>query len=275
MNLYHYTDQNGFLSIIKNRNLWASQIQFLNDKNEYSLAFNIASRLLSERIKENPNNSLTLKRFLFSLEHVKSINYCVCSFTENGDLLSQWRGYANSSCGYSIGFDETQLKQILDKSNLYLSKCIYDLSEQENLVLRVIEDSLEKFADYDEPSPDNEILTSKSAEHFKNEISKLAPIIKDSAFSEECEWRIFGRIKFTDLSYRASKSMLIPYYIVDLNPLFHHLVKEIIIGPTPHQELARNSTSSFIVNQFPPESDEDNHSPIIPIKSSSIPFINW
>jgi len=275
MKLYHYTDQNGFLSIIKNKNLWASQIQFLNDKNEYSLALSIASKLLNEKIKEDPSNLLMLKRFLLSLEHIKLINHCVCSLTENGDLLSQWRGYANSNCGYSIGFDETQLKEILDKHELSLSKCVYDLNEQEKLVLNVIEDSLERFPDYDEPNPNSETLTSESEKHFKNEISKLAPIIKDNAFSEESEWRIFGRVRFSELSYRASKSMLIPYYVVDLDDSFHNLVKEIIIGPTPHQELAKLSTSSFIVNQFPPNSEDGNHSPIIPIKNSSIPFINW
>src|SRR5687767_1939033 len=36
--LYHYTSQAGLLRIIKNRNLWASHIRFLNDAAEYDHA---------------------------------------------------------------------------------------------------------------------------------------------------------------------------------------------------------------------------------------------
>lgn len=33
--VYHYTDINGFISIMQNQELWASHIAFMNDKSEY------------------------------------------------------------------------------------------------------------------------------------------------------------------------------------------------------------------------------------------------
>ena len=33
--LYHYTSIDGLLGIIRNKNIWASDIQYLNDKEEF------------------------------------------------------------------------------------------------------------------------------------------------------------------------------------------------------------------------------------------------
>ena len=46
--LYHYTSQEGLLGIIKNREVWATDISYLNDTKEYKYTVD----LTSERIKE-------------------------------------------------------------------------------------------------------------------------------------------------------------------------------------------------------------------------------
>lgn len=51
MILYHYTDQNGFMGIFQQRELWATKIQFLNDSNEHKLALDLAAKLLESYAK--------------------------------------------------------------------------------------------------------------------------------------------------------------------------------------------------------------------------------
>ena len=38
-NIYHYTTQKGILGIVTRREMWATQVHFLNDKNEVFLTF--------------------------------------------------------------------------------------------------------------------------------------------------------------------------------------------------------------------------------------------
>ncbi len=44
--LYHYTTQEGFLGIIKNKEIWASHTQYLNDQKEYVHAIDLVKHVL-------------------------------------------------------------------------------------------------------------------------------------------------------------------------------------------------------------------------------------
>ena len=43
--VYHYTDQRGFLGILADKTIWATDLRYLNDTREYSLGFD---RILHE-----------------------------------------------------------------------------------------------------------------------------------------------------------------------------------------------------------------------------------
>lgn len=52
--IYHYTDVNGFISIIQNRELWLSHIRFLNDRKEYLEGIEICKKIIEElKSKDN------------------------------------------------------------------------------------------------------------------------------------------------------------------------------------------------------------------------------
>jgi hypothetical protein len=154
MNLYHYTDQNGFLGIIENRFLWATKIQYLNDRNELNLALNIAGEVLEQQasISKDSTELFRIKRLIENLENIVDINICVCSLSEKGDLLSQWRGYSSGMGGYSIGFDKDALEICVRELGFELYKCEYDLREQRKHIESVVEETLQTFKNYDEPS---------------------------------------------------------------------------------------------------------------------------
>jgi hypothetical protein len=68
---------------------------------------------------------------------VDGLGFCL---SEDGDLLSQWRGYADDATGVSIGFSKDYLKQFAEasrgqeKSGFSLQRVEYEPEVQENLI---------------------------------------------------------------------------------------------------------------------------------------------
>ena len=282
MTLYHYTDQNGFMGIFINQELWATKIQYLNDKKEYTLALELAKKHLEELIKnaekqENRALIAKLNYYIKSIPNIKDMNICVSSLTENGDLLSQWRGYSNHLGGYSIGFNIFALEPFINHQGFELAKCIYEPKEQEKVIKKMINELIEEFNSEVEPSH-KMLIHYESGNHFTNRLAKIAPLLKDSSFAEECEWRIVSTVNFNNLEFRTGNSMLTPYFKIDLdsrkNQDFDRLIDEIIVGHTPHHELAISATKAFILKHFPPISGDYNECSI-EVKQSRIPLRNW
>jgi hypothetical protein len=124
--LYHYTDQKGFLGILKDKKIWATNFRYLNDFTELSYVIDLA-------FKHNHIDEFNKNEFY----NVKNVaNIAVCSLSANGDLLSQWRGYCPKG-GYAIGFNFQKIKSLLEKMgsecgerNFELIRCIYNEDEQ-------------------------------------------------------------------------------------------------------------------------------------------------
>lgn len=138
--LFHYTNQEGFLGIIKNKEIWASHTQYLNDQKEYIHAIDLVKDVI-DNVKQNYPSELEqriLDEMKEGINGNESMNVCVCSFSEDPDSLSQWRAYGGSS-GFSIGFDSTFLKSVISKHNFKLAPCLYTESEQTLLLEAVVD----------------------------------------------------------------------------------------------------------------------------------------
>ncbi|EJG2012304.1 DUF2971 domain-containing protein [Vibrio parahaemolyticus] len=274
MNLYHYTDQNGFIGIFNNKELWATKIQYLNDHNEYYLAIEIASKEIKALMEKEQDleTKCVYQEFLSRIELISNINLCVCSLSENGDLLSQWRGYSNKMGGYSVGFKLNEIKLIAKRNKFDLLKCIYDEEEQKKKVVSVIKKAI-SFVDKDGGCKENK----HCIDYFEEGIIKLAPIIKDKNFSEESEWRLVKIVSTSDMKFRAGNSMLTPYVGFSLGD--KRQVKEVldtvIVGHTPHVQLAIQATKTFLCNSLLEKSDYPIGLNPFNIVESKIPYRSW
>ena len=150
LRLYHYTDLAGLRGILRDRSLWCTQIYSLNDPSEIEYGLAVVKRVIDNIISTGSTETAfleKLKRFI-SMSYGPLLDPYTISFSENDDLLSQWRAYANEGRGYSIGFEFSDLTQICaqpattpaDPSQLiqdrypFLRKVVYDPTEQESLV---------------------------------------------------------------------------------------------------------------------------------------------
>lgn len=282
---YHYTDINGFMSIMKNKELWATNTRFLNDETEC-----LEGLRLAQEITRKYSQACTDKEISFlyifdkvaqdridkrSRQNVYSISFC-----EDGDLLSQWRGYGKKG-GISIGFDltnyeiEHQGKKALGIYNFMdrfhyetvsaerketddfspadgefwvkLRKVIYDKDEQRKILDDLIDIGIEAVRRGtlvgNEENLVNDIMYS---------LDYLLPTFKNKGFEEEKEiryvWRDDGSRK---IYFRERNGLIIPYIrcmIRDCNcqELKVFPVKDIVVGPQAKQKEVIDGIKYFL-----------------------------
>jgi hypothetical protein len=275
--LYHYTNQEGFLGIIKDKALWATEIQYMNDASEFILPIKIACDALIEisrkrldllgkdavRSIADPEKEIYIFMNFF-LEQLSETNVFVISFSQDGDSLSQWRAYGAPGSAYSIGFNSEKLSKVASQAGFELLQCQYykkdELEEQiRDIMNEFVEQILEK------PAGWRTGYTYDSALRFL----KLASKMKHHSFREEKEWRLIlspsSAQKIEASGCRSGKSMIIPYYSLELKPF---PLYRIYIGPCPHQELSQRAVGELLLKEKLPLTRQQ-------IKISQTPYRNW
>lgn len=273
--LYHYTSSSGLLGILKSKSIWATSIRFLNDSTEFSLALKIAQEVIQDRIEGARNNFdrglyNVLKERLAGEEGHGEVY--VSSFTEDGDQLSQWRAYSPPSGGFAIGFRSKSLTDLTGANpDRFLARCTYDESSQKELIRRLVQ-TVAQFAE--ESNAHNQMshdrVFRESFKRLGRLLPLIAPALKDSSFAEEREWRLVrlpSSFEEGELQFREGRSMLIPYYQHRFpNNNGRVPIEELIVGPTPHPELASEAAQALLMSQ---------ELPAAVVRSSSIPYRTW
>lgn len=244
--LYHYCSNATLCSIIQNKSIWLSSLSMSNDSMEGRWLKEVFRKACEDsRIKEI--HIPEIMRLFTNLEYLSdSLGFCL---SEQGDVLSQWRGYADDAAGVSIGFSFSYLNLISinkEENGLAghpLQKVIYGTREKsENLeqVIREIEGFSEDGA-YDRTKLSALVETSLAEKKFRS--SEIFPFIsvfrdmfkfKNPAFSEEKEWRLMWpspRVMAGAYKYRSAGSRIIPYREYSFDMVKEQPLVEIILGP--------------------------------------------
>jgi len=87
--IYHYTSQRGLLGILRRKAIWATEIRYLNDAEEYRYAFS----KLRERLREGQYDPEFVDAITHAADFLHNYSIFVASFSRQGDMLSQWRAY--------------------------------------------------------------------------------------------------------------------------------------------------------------------------------------
>jgi hypothetical protein len=228
LHLYHYTTAGGLKGIVEDKGIRCSEIGYLNDAQEVEHSLRLIRTKIEELREEHSDNEAISKGLLEGiLTHLNSFpggvfRVFVACFCKSGDLLSQWRGYAEEGGGYSLEFTfNDQTKLILEdgqRSHPYLRKVLYDEDRQEELVetyLAGICDTLsEKLSGF--TPQDQQIMASSTALHVMNTLMDWVVSFKHHGFQEENEWRLVRMLKSMDeaksqAQFRVSNGLVVPY----------------------------------------------------------------
>lgn len=265
--LYHYCPNNAFHSIIENRRIWLSSLSLSNDSMEGKLVAEILARI-SKADGLDLAATHRLQESVSGLEQViDGLGYCL---SENGDLLSQWRGYAADATGVSIGFSKDYLEQFAEasrgpeKSGFILQRVEYDLEIQESLIKPTYIEIKELINEGAFKLPGKRsLLDARSDDEVKRDNKKIKDafsrlsitlltlfaklfLLKTSAFREEREWRLISYfVKTGDdmCSFRALNERIVPFREFELLESESGSIVEVILGP-------KNTTPNYVIESF-------------------------
>lgn len=271
--LYQYTDVQGLEGIFSNRSLWATHYAYLNDKAEVLYTARLAAEMLGVlggAVGEMPSEPgldprRTLGLFLDALRDrlVPFASPYVACFSDQGDLLSQWRAYGRNGLGFAVGIDP---KAILDPNRppngdapFLFRKVVYDRAEQEQ-VIRELFDTLSalllrKTRGLDEQSEAFHRTLNEAVSAVQVGLGVLSPFYKHPAFSEEREWRLVHDgppkhltgedgdeiVDHESYDVRIVGDRLVPYRTLSIGTATSHPFKEIVVGPRHDFESTRNA----------------------------------
>lgn len=235
--IYHYTTQEGLLGILKEEELWATKVQYLNDASELTEPLKIASEILNEKLSHIPPEKMwepegvVLGKWCHDTSSWRAINCFTASFCEGKDLLSQWRGYGLPRSPCSIGFDSKKLREVTCGLNIELKPCDYfNRTGYRRKITEFVDNSL------------HEVTTSPGIQRsFIEKLVKLSLTMKLDCFRDEREWRIVSSTPLNSarLEFRIRNSLIIPYFPLPLGDLSS--IVELCIGPCPDPELAKDA----------------------------------
>ncbi|HEY0170096.1 MAG TPA: DUF2971 domain-containing protein [Pyrinomonadaceae bacterium] len=229
--LYHYTNAEGLIGILGRKQIWASNVCFLNDARELIHGRMLVEKVIEEGLETHPTGKA--HDFLADCrERVRSGRleldvYAAC-FCTDGDLLSQWRGYGSMGDGYSLGLCSESLRRGRFRPSSYkfaLRRVIYDPECQTKMiqesvcnVCRLIERAAATL-----PAAELDHLLSEAGCKLDEQLKEFLYCFKDPAFAEEREWRIVhtcpAAIYNKDLQFRASRGRIVPYVLLPLDGL--------------------------------------------------------
>lgn len=272
--LYHYTSAAGLKGMLDSRVIWASHFEYTNDAEEVNygikLAFEhlqrldtkanvFASREHFNDVLLNKRNDVPARNLLVVLaaatvlqmerKNTSGYEFFFACFSEQGDVLSQWRAYASDAKGYSVGIkvgsilNEENGSLLAEGDTLDCFQVIYDPARQtaiiDDVVQRVADGFAESMADI-EVSERQEALISFNV-YLASCIQRLALIFKHPGFAEESEWRVIHTKKMTAGAHRRDDGLppksrvrdgsLVPYTEIPLRSESGSAIRKVILGP--------------------------------------------
>jgi hypothetical protein len=240
--------------------LWASKVQYQNDRGELLLALELAASIIQRKpgwgIRDSPINDF-LEHLLERLQSRQEMSVCTVSLSAEGDLLSQWRSYCRPGDGMSIGLEFNRVQEMATSLGWRLAPCIYDKAQQLVLLEAKVDEALtwlKSAPRHREPPGSAPGPIYEAAHRFAVEITELAPTMKDPSFEEEREWRVISPPqRFGDLRYRPGRHTIVPYTPFPLRGSEQDVLAtvEVKIGPTAHPELAQSAAGGALIAAEP------------------------
>lgn len=234
--LYHYCSNASLLAILESRKIRLSDLTLSNDSLEGQWVREVLKRMKADGAAAHP--WIGQAEELVDSVQLRALGFCL---SENGDLLSQWRGYADQGAGCCVGFRTKELRTICDDFNRRMSKVEYDFGTQRER-LDAMFSSLQPQSSVPNLFPTSQTDDiARALEQFPT-FTKLKAIVsaiqvlfefKNPAFSEEREWRVaqfanpaisLGKKQFGEMSeafsadtkFRATGNKLVPYLDVEI-----------------------------------------------------------
>lgn len=257
--LYHYCSTEAFYAIVANRTVRLSAMTLSNDSLEGKLVSHALQRLAKRDSLGSADTERLLSLFASYEQAFEGLAFCL---SEEGDLLSQWRGYASDATGVSIGFSRQYLEWLAQREPdpdpvqdhfLYsLSRVKYEVAEHDAEVEAAYQELRRHIDDGAFKSGwTRGLLDTRTESEFQEDQKKITValsrvsgvlfslmpklfVLKSRAFREEKEWRLLSHLVWTvsdECSFRPAGNRLIPFRAAKLLQFDGEAIAEVVLGP--------------------------------------------
>ena len=264
--LFHYCSAETFKSIVETSTIRLSSLLQSNDTTEGRLATAAMLRLATS----DSLDEIAARRIQQDLELLitmyDGLGFCM---SEEGDLLSQWRGYGDDGRGFSIGFDTEYLQKLCNFTGIdkrgqsYLAQVEYTAKRHDSLMRPFYERARERLRGTDWrpliPGTMTHAVNFENPDHQKRSFESNFEIgtalaaslnwlflLKSKAFSEEREWRLLSHTSSSSIGghgIRATRDQLVLFRELELKSLGVEPVVKVYLGP-------KNRTPPSLVKKF-------------------------
>lgn len=251
----HYTSQTGLMGIISSETLWATNIKFLNDEQEFQHALELIRGLIPKsKITPDHRDHAVYTQFVEQLvEELDGLDKYVTesiytfSFSQETDLLSQWRGYCPENNGFCLVFNIDETFEHVKKKyeNVHLMECVYEEDIKQKQIKVLLNKYWSQFL-----AASSKDTKKEKIDLLAKEVMLLASYFKHPSFSEEREKRIVVIVDYaphSGLQFRKGRFSLIPYMSL---PAPRLCIKKVCIGPTANKVLAKRALEMFLETIF-------------------------
>lgn len=247
--LFHYTTLNGLRGIVESRSLWLTKAAYLNDRSELKFAISLfqceANNQVAALVGSRSDIADLLRDAAHQLDSFQETNICLASFCEDGDLLSQWRGYGSAGLGVALGFSGHALERVNRTGWGNLLRCVYEPNEHMQVIRDLIQLLLNAYEICKKGVSSDKYASIRKdlIGYFNTTFLQVAPVLKNKHFTVEREWRIVTLPRpNTDSKFRAlvSNERVGQYYVYEFEPAQsggHDFLPSIVIGPASEPEL--------------------------------------
>ncbi len=294
--LYHYTTQEGLLGIVGARELWATDVRFLNDTREFEDGLNVAigmARQSSLGAEDGPRIVSYLEnvlRWSFSKRPIYSVSFTgplkkgeelFSSIDDPGDRLNMWRSYSERGIAYSIGLQREGL--MTDIEGVDIQECSYLQETKEeyltpifNIFVDLLNECKRKMAEglQNGMTPGDTMCRVRAEldagfDQILPDLKAQVSACKHESFWEEREWRLTmaPSLDHPKVFHNSGRFGITPRVRIGLrSPDLLLPIKRIVIGPCPHMADAIESLKGLLARSG------YRHMEISP---SQIPYRNW
>jgi hypothetical protein len=288
MTLYHYCSNRTLLSILSGRSVWASEFSLSNDTLEGKWLRVVLSDYFTERGMSASDKEEVLPHLDSLMALMGGTGFCM---SEESDLLSQWRGYADDGCGVSLGFNREYFETLgnlkrdrNDAFNASLTKVEYDPRRQKELIAEHADAIVELVSKGVLRQP-SLLLYDEDKEKQRREAFRSMRLrffifffhlytLKNPAFAEEREWRLISHIlasqhsdrakQLSDMEFRSSRDRIVPFRSIMLEDIGLPAITEVVLGP---KNITPEEVIDAILRKY--------NWPDVQIKRSSASYRGW
>lgn len=218
--VYHYCTVETFLGIIRNHTLRLSDLCNSNDKAEMKALLGDLKDEIINQYREHEDFlepviygmnidesfEVILKMLISKMDNnINQMLFGIC-FSEEGDLLEQWREYADKGTGVAIGFDIEWFQKLCNNDMFKFSQVDYEYSEESKLIKEYATKIYSEIIQTVIKGKTKEFIDESSDIPYMIQLQKESLFYefifqKDNEYKSEKEWRLILNDEETRKNY--------------------------------------------------------------------------